>query len=235
MLRALAATGSLPAACFVAGRRAWSRSTGSTVAATLEEAAARWPPGSPGAEPPAPAPGRLGACPARCAACSRAERSAARPRPSWPSAWATWPSNAAGRPGHPAAPRASATRPRLPGSGRGGVHPRPAPPDDRPGRARGAAGEEAADPGGGRHPARRRPRLRQPPRPRRCAGAGASASALAPRAPARGGGPRAAGPRPIRRSVAPGGRRSPRPACACARPTPRHGSPPPWSVIPLAG
>ena len=124
------------------GRRRGRRWTACTWRDTLEEAAlaaARLA----GADAQAPAATRGRWVPAaRCAACSRAARSAARRRRSWPSASATVHTNApAGRArrleGRP-------ERPRLPGPGRGGVHPRPAPPDDRPDGARRAPGRGGA-------------------------------------------------------------------------------------------
>ena len=216
MLRALAATGKPAAACLVGGG---------------VEPVERGPPGGdargggPRRRPPrrrtrpsAPGPprGRVGAPAARCAACSRAARSAARPRRSWPSASGTW--SPTRRRAGPGACDGRAARPRLPRPGRGGVHPRPAPPDDRPGRARGAPDAGGGRPRGGRSPARRRPRLREPPRSRPARWPRSIREALATRPQLavvgyvlrhRG---RSAGAQP------PGGERSPRPACAW-RPT----------------
>ena len=111
---------------------------------------------------------RLGRRAAPCAASSRAARSAARRRRSWPSASATVHSNAPAGRARQAARRAPSGH-AVPGPGRGGVHPRPAPPDDRPRGARRAAGRGGGRPRRGRPPARRRAGLRQPPRPgRRC-------------------------------------------------------------------
>ena len=119
--------------------------------------------------------------------------------------------------------------PRVPRSRRGGVHPRPAPPHDRPGRARGAPGRGGGRPRGGRSADRRRPRLREPPRPRRRARPGHPRGPRDP-APARGGGLRAGHRGRSAGAQPPGGRPAPRPASAWPPPTPPpHGSPRPSS------
>ena len=164
MLRALADCGTPAAACMVGGG--------------VEPVDGRAPGGDarggrPRGGPPGRAPGRRarrrrapGGCgAASCAASSRAARSAARRRRSWPSG--------SGRctptppPARPAASRARPSRARLPRPRRGGVHPRAPPPDDRPGRARRAPRDGGRRPRGRGPAARRRARVRQPPRPGR--------------------------------------------------------------------
>ena len=121
------------------GRRRWSAVGGVHLAATLEEAALAAP-ASP-ATRPSPRARRASTGwrrRRRARPVLRAAPSAARPPRSWPSASATW--TPTPRPGRARRLDGPAARPRLPGPGRGGVHPRAAPPDDRPDGPRRAPG-----------------------------------------------------------------------------------------------
>ncbi len=99
-------------------------------------------------------------------------------------------SNAPAGIGPEARGRRGAGGPRGARPGRGGVHPRPAAPHDRPRGARRPAGRGGRRPGRGRAAARRRARLLEPPRSGGRAGAGDPHRAAGPPAAGRGG-PRA--------------------------------------------
>ena len=144
VLRALAGCGTPAVACFVGGgvepRRGRAPGRRDAGGGGLRRGAPRRR-GRPGARRPA---GRTGWRAASCAACSRAARSAARPRRSWPSGWARC--RPTRRPGRPRRLEGEPHGARLPRPGRGGVHPRTAPPDDRPGARAERFAIEAADP-----------------------------------------------------------------------------------------